>query len=60
MAVVRTDADRSKAYNFVFATSSNGAVCFNGPYKDFAEHHFATGSGIPIERLFGHTPSKEK
>jgi hypothetical protein len=60
MAVVRTDADRAKAYNFIFATSSDGAVYFNGPYKDFAEHHFATDTAIPIDRLFGHTPFKEK
>ena len=60
IAVVRTDADRAKSYNWVFATSSDGAVCFNGPYKDFAEHHFAQGGAIPIEKLFGHAPFSKK
>ncbi len=58
MAVVRTDADCSKGYNFALASSPDSAVFFNGPYKDFPEHHFI--SPIPVERLFGHTPFKKK
>ena len=60
MAVIRTDADRAKVYNYVFATSSNGAVCFNGPYKNFPEHHLDIGRAIPIEVLFGHSPFNKK
>ncbi len=60
MAVVRTNAGFAKAYNYVFATSSDGAVYFNGPHKNFAEHHFAAGSEMPIEKLFGHAPFTKK
>ena len=59
MAVVRTDGPISKAYNFVFATSSNGQVCFNGPYKNFQAHHFDARAAIPVESLFGHGPFKK-
>jgi hypothetical protein len=57
--VVRTDGSLAKAYNFVFATSSNGQVCFTGPYKDFPEHHFAPGTAMPVESLFGHGPFRK-
>ena len=59
MVVVRTDGDVAKAYNFVLATSSNGQVCFNGPYKNFPGHHFDPGSAVTIASLFGHGPFKK-
>jgi len=58
-AVVRTDGSLAKAYNFVFATSSNGQVCFTGPFKDFPEHHFATDAGVSVESFFGHGPFRK-
>ena len=57
MAVVRTDGDLAKAYNFVFASSNNGLVYFNGPHYNFPEHHFASSAPVPIEALFGHIPA---
>lgn len=59
LAVVRTDADLNKAYNYVFATSSDGRVYFNGPYKDFPQHHFAKRKPVIYFTLFGHTPFSE-
>ena len=59
IAVVRTDADLAKAYNYVLATSSNGQVYFNGPYKNFPGHHFDPASAVTVASLFGHGPFKE-
>ena len=59
MVVVRTDAGVAKAYQFVLATSSNGQVCFNGPYKNFPGHHFAPGASVTVASLFGHGPFKK-
>jgi hypothetical protein len=59
MAVVRTDGGVGKAYNYVFATSNNGQVCFNGPYKDFPQHHFDSTEPIILFTIFGHTPFKK-
>ena len=59
IAVVRTDGPVSKAYNFVFAMSSNGQVYFNGPYKNFQGHHFDPGAAISVPSLFGHGPFKK-
>ena len=59
MVVVRTEGDLAKAYNYVFATSSGGQVCFNGPYKHFDQHHFASSSAVPVGSLFGHTPIRK-
>jgi hypothetical protein len=56
MAVLRTDAGLRKAYNYVFATSSDGKQYFNGPYKDFPEHHLAADEPIIYFVPFGHTP----
>ncbi len=59
MAVARTDRAVQKNYNYVFGTSSNGQVCFNGPYKDFPEHHSDPNEPVIIFTLFGHTPFKK-
>ena len=59
-ALVRHDGDTAKAYNYIFATSSDGNVYFCGPHKDFPSHHFATSTSVPIEQLFGHPFAKGK
>jgi hypothetical protein len=56
LAVVRNDNGLWKAYNYIFASSGDGRVCFNGPYKNFPEHHFSTTASISLESLFGHFP----
>src|SRR5262245_49819154 len=33
IAAVRHDGETAKAYNYVFATSSNGQVIYSGPHK---------------------------
>jgi len=60
IALVRHDGETAKAYNYLFATSSNGLVCYTGPHKEFASHHFATSTAVPIESLFGHPLTKGK
>lgn len=60
IALVRHDGETAKAYNYLFATSSNGIVCYTGPHKDFASHHFATSTAVPIGSLFGHPLTKGK
>jgi len=60
MAVVRIDGRTLKAYNYVLASSGDGLVYFNGPYKDFPSHHFSSSSQVAIESLFGHTPVSTK
>lgn len=56
IVVARTEEGTAKAYNYMIATSGDGNVYFNGPYKDFENHHYDKSSSIPIESLFGHTP----
>jgi hypothetical protein len=56
MAVIRTDGTLGKAYNYLVATSNNGMVYFNGPHKNFPEHHFASSTPVTVESLFGHAP----
>jgi hypothetical protein len=46
MAVVRTDGDLAKAYNYVLASSNDGRVYFNGPHYNFPQHHFASTSSV--------------
>jgi len=58
IAVVRTDGDLSKAYNYLVGTSSNGSVYFTGPFKNFGDHHFASSKSVSIESLFGHWTNK--
>jgi hypothetical protein len=60
LALLRHQGGTSKAYNYIFATSSNGLVCFSGPHKDFSSHHFSTSAAVPIESLFGHPLTKGK
>lgn len=60
LAVVRSDGDLAKAYNYVFASSGNGQVYFNGPFKNFPEHHFSSTSQVSVESLFGHVPKSTK
>jgi hypothetical protein len=60
IAVVRHDGDTAKAYNFLFATSSNGQVCYTGPHKDFTSHHFAVSTAVSIDSLFGHPLTRGK
>ena len=56
LVVVRNDNGLWKAYNYIFASSGDGRVYFNGPYKNFPEHHFSTTASISLESLFGHFP----
>ena len=60
MAVVRIHGGTLKAYNSVIASSGDGLVYFNGPYKDFPSHHFPSSSQVPMEGLLGHTPVSTK
>ena len=60
LAVVRTDQEKWKAYNYAFASSGDGRVYFNGPYKNFPEHHFSSTSQVSLENLFGHIPYSTK
>ena len=54
--VVRTDGETHKAYNYIFASSADQRVYFNGPFKSFPNHHFSSTSEVALESLFGHTP----
>lgn len=56
MAVMRTDGDLRKGYNYVFASSSDGRVCFTGPYKDFPEHHVDKTEPVVIFTIFRNHP----
>ena len=60
LAVIRTDQGMWKAYNYVFASSGDGRVYFNGPYKTFPDHHFSSTSQVSLESLFGHIPYSTK
>ncbi|MBI1731756.1 MAG: hypothetical protein HYR49_03170 [Gammaproteobacteria bacterium] len=59
MVVARSGASLTKNYNFVFATSSNGNVMFNGPYTGFG-HHISSGQSVAVNSLFGQTPFTNK
>lgn len=56
MVVGRTHKDLLKNYLYYFASSSDGKVCFAGPYKDFYGHHIASSEPVDIETLFGSGP----
>lgn len=56
MVVVRTDGNTAKAYDYVLATSSQGQLCINGPYKHFPGRHFHVTSVVNLASLFGHHP----
>jgi hypothetical protein len=54
MVVARSDSGLTKNYQFVFGTSSNGQVCFAGPFKGFG-HHVSSGEAVAVNSLFGNT-----
>jgi hypothetical protein len=54
-AVARTESDLGKGYNYAFGVSSDGDVYFAGPYKSFAEHHWASSEPTPVSALFGYS-----
>ena len=56
LVIGRTEGETFKAYNFVLATSSDGNVYFNGPYKNFENHHIDKSAPVPVESLFHHNP----
>jgi hypothetical protein len=60
LAVIRSDESKMKAYNYAFASSGDGRVYFNGPYKNFEGHHFSSTSQISMDSLFGHIPYSTK
>ena len=49
-----TDQATAKAYNFAFGTSSDGQVCFTGPFKNFPAHHSPSLEPAPVASMFGH------
>ena len=59
LAVTRVDDGTGKAYVYFFGVSGS-QVYFSGPYKQFEFHHYDTGSGVPIDRIFGVSPSPER
>ena len=60
MGVFRTNEDLTKGYNFIFGTSSNGQVVFNGPHYNFPQHHIASSSPVIVENVFGNIPFGKK
>jgi hypothetical protein len=60
LGVLRTDGPLQKAYNYVFATSSDGGLYFNGPYKDFGGHHIAKKEPVVFFSILGNTPFTPK
>lgn len=60
LAVVRTDSGLHKAYNYVFGSSNDGNVYFNGPHFSFPQHHFASTDTVSVEQLFGHVSYSTK
>jgi hypothetical protein len=59
MLAVRTGEAITKNYQFVFGTSSNGQVCFAGPFKG-NDHHLRSGQSVPVQSLFNQTPFSTK
>lgn len=55
LLIARTESAKTKNYNYVFATSSDGNVYFAGPFKGFG-HHVTSGQSIAVNSLFGNTP----
>jgi len=60
VAVIRTEGNTAKAYNYLIATSSNGQVYFNGPHKDFPAHHMPSSAPVAVESLFGNPKTNGK
>ena len=42
-----------KGYVWFFGVNSDSSVCFAGPEKPREGHYYATGDGVPVEKLFG-------
>lgn len=59
MVVARLDGGLTKNYNFLFGTSSDGVVRFNGAYKGFG-HHVASGQTVEVNSLFGQSSWSRK
>jgi hypothetical protein len=59
MLVARTDGVLTKNDQFVFATSSNGGVCFAGPFKGYG-HHVSSGQQVDVSSMFNQTPFSSK
>ena len=55
LVVARQDDGQGKAYVYFFGVSGSG-VFFAGPFKPSNGHYFDTGSGVPVEELFGASP----
>lgn len=55
--LLREDTGISKTYNYVFAASGDNFY-FNGPYKDFDDHHTPTGEAVNINGCFGNIPNR--
>lgn len=58
MVVARSDGGLTKNYNYIFASSSDGTVCFAGPFKGFG-HHVSSGQTVEVSSLFGQHPFKK-
>jgi hypothetical protein len=58
MVVARSDGALTKNYNYVFASSIDGTVCFAGPFKGFG-HHVSSGQSVEVNSLFGQHPFKK-
>jgi len=59
MLAVRTGVAITKNDQFVFGTSSNGQVCFAGPFQGYG-HHLRSGQSVPVHSLFNQTPFSTK
>ena len=60
MLVFRTQGQTLKAYGYVFATSSDRQVYFEGNYKFFPGHHSPVGAPIAVSSLFDGIPFSPK
>jgi hypothetical protein len=59
MLVARADGALTKNYQFAFGTSSNGQVCYCGPFKGHG-HHVSSGQAMPVNSMFNQTPFSTK
>jgi len=53
---LRIDGTTTKAYAFMMGTSTDKALHYAGPYKNFPAHHVRQGNPVACEDFFGHTP----
>lgn len=44
-----------KGYVYFIGLSASQA-CFAGPYKPYDGHYYSVSDGVPIDKLFGHSP----